>query len=210
MPNLINDSGYNGLGGLAQNYRRVATGGSNYGTRRIQFYQLAVYGLTDAEVAKLEDYRLVNNTEIDIDQEPEREFRQATVAELLIRSIQSVSEVYIVGAHDVDSNGTNDNDLYLIVGVAGDTFSSGWEMDNRDPEGTWDNYNAYLYWNVLPSVLDGPDSPPNSGWDAYPIMIYGDHFSSTGMYAMPAPQLAEVRSARKTASAAAKLARKPG
>jgi hypothetical protein len=207
MPNLINNPG-NVDNALAQNYRRVATGGSNYGTRRIQFYQLAVYGLTDAEVAKLDDYRLVNNTELDIDQEPEREFRQATVAELLIRSIQSVSEVYIVGAHDVDSNGTNDNDLYLIVGVAGDTFSSGWEMDERDPEGTWQNYNAYLYWTVLPSVLDNPDGPTNSGWDAYPIMIYGDHFSSTGAYAMPAPQLAEVRSARKTASAAAKLARK--
>jgi hypothetical protein len=203
MPNLLNSD-------LAQNYRRVATGGSNYGTRRIQFYQLAVYGLTDAEVAKLDDYRVVNNTEVDIDQEPEREFRQATVAELLIRAIQSVSEVYIVGAHDVDSNGTDDNDLYLIVGVAGDTFSSGWEMDERDSNDTNQNFNSYLYFGAMPDVLDNPDGPTNSGWDAYPIMIYGDHFSSTGMYAMPAPQLAEVRSARKTASAAAKLARKPG
>ena len=210
MPNLINDQGYNGLGSVAQNYRRAATGGSNYGTRRIQFYQMAVYGLTDAEVAKLELYRSVNNTGDDIDQEPEREFKTATVVELIIRAIQSISEVYIVGAHDVDSNGTNDNDLYLIVGVAGDTYSSGWEMDQRDSNDTHDNYNAYLNFGAMPDVLDTPDSPTNSGWDAYPIMIYGDHFSSTGMWSMPAPQLAEVRSARKTASAAAKLARKPG
>lgn len=203
MPNLYNTD-------LGQNARRVATGGSNYGTRRIQFYQLAVYGLTDAEVAKLDDYRVVNNTEIDIDQEPEREFRTATVVELIIRAIQSISEVYIVGAHDVDSNGEDDNDLYLIVGVAGDTYSSGWEMDERDSNDTHDNYNAYLNFGAMPDVLDSPDSPTNSGWDAYPIMIYGDHWSSTGAYAMPAPQLAEVRGARKEAGAAARLARKPG
>ena len=56
MPNLINNPG-NVDNALAQNYRRVATGGSNYGTRRIQFYQVSVFGLTDAEVAKLDDYR---------------------------------------------------------------------------------------------------------------------------------------------------------
>ena len=210
MPNLIGNTGYNGLGSVAQNYRRAATGGSNYGTRRIQFFQIAVYGLTDAEVAKLDDYRVVNNTGDDVDQEPEREFKSATVAELVIRAVQSVSEVYIVGAHDVDSNGTNDNDFYLIIGVAGDTFSSGWEMDVRDSDDTNQNFNSYLYWTVLPDVLDNPDGPTNNGWDAYPIMIYGDHFSSTGMYAMPAPQLAEVRAARKEAGAAARLARKPG
>jgi hypothetical protein len=203
MPNLYSTD-------LAQNARRTATGGSNYGTRRIQFYQMAVYGLTDAEVAKLDDYRLVNNTEIDIDQEPEREFKTATVVELIIRAIQSISEVYIVGAHDVDSQGTDDNDLYLIVGVAGDTFSSGWEMDERDSDDTNQNFNAYLYYGALEDVLDSPDSPTNSDWDAYPIMIYGDHWSSTGAYAMPAPQLAEVRGARKEAGAAARLARKPG
>ena len=102
MPNLIGNTGYNGLGGVAQNYRRVTTGGSNLGTRRIQFYQIAVYGLSDAVVDALDDYRVVNNTEIDIDQEPEREFRTATVAEAVIRAVQSMSEVYIVGAHDVD------------------------------------------------------------------------------------------------------------
>ena len=178
MPNLINDSGYNGLGGLAQNYRRAATGGSNYGTRRIQFFQIAVYGLTDAEVAKLDDYRLVNNTEIDIDQEPEREFKTATVAELVIRAVQSVSEVYIVGAHDVDSNGTNDNDFYLIIGVSGDTYSSGFEMDERDDPATRDNNNPYLNEALNDVFVDSNDSPSNNGYDVYPTFIYGDHFST--------------------------------
>jgi hypothetical protein len=209
MPNLINDQGYNGLGSVAQNYRRVATGGSNYGTRRIQFYQIAVYGLTDAEVAKLDNYRSVNNTEIDIDQEPEREFRTATVAEAVIRAVQSMSEVYIVGAHDVDQEEPDYNDFYLIIGVSADTVSSGNEMSNRDEDFTYRNYNPY----IGDALYDALDVYSYDSYDVYPVMIYGDHWSSTGENAMPAPQLAEVRGARKTASAAARLARlarKPG
>jgi len=174
MPNLIGNTGYNGLGGVAQNYRRAATGGSNYGTRRIQFYQVSVYGLTDAEVAKLDDYRLVNNTEIDIDQEPEREFKTATIAEAVVRAIQSNGEVYVVGAHDVDNVDTNENDFYIIIGIAGDTYSSGFEMDERDPEGTWQNNNPYLI-EALEDVLD--DYTYNE-FDVYPTFIYGDHFST--------------------------------
>jgi hypothetical protein len=203
MPNLINDQGYNGLGGLAQNYRRVATGGSNYGTRRIQFYQIVVYGLTDAEVAKLDDYRLVNNTEIDIDQEPEREFKQATVAELVVRAVQSVSEVYIVGAHDVDQEDPDYNDFYLIIGVSGDTYSSGFEMDERDDPATRANDNLYLN-EVLGDVFDNMDAPANDGFDVYPTFIYGDHFST-----ITYPNTMS-RSERKAASAPARLARKNG
>jgi len=207
MPNLINDSGYNGLGSVAQNYRRVSTGGSNYGTRRVQFYQIEVYGLTDAEVAKLDNYRAVNNTEIDIDQEPEREFRSATVVEAILRAVQVMGEVYIVGAHDVDQEEPDYNDLYLIVGVSGDTISSGWEMDQRDDPATHENYNNYLQSGTLADALDEYNV---DDWDAYPVMIYGDHFSSTGAWAMPAPELKALRAATKAAREPARLARKPG
>ena len=173
MPNLINNPG-NVDNALAQNYRRVATGGSNYGTRRIQFYQVSVYGLTDAEVAKLDDYRLVNNTEIDIDQEPEREFKTATVAEAVIRAIQSNGEVYIVGAHDVDHVDTNENDFYIIIGIAGDTYSSGLEMDERDPEGTWQNNNPYL----SEALNDALDDYIYNDFDVFPTFIYGDHWAT--------------------------------
>jgi len=194
MPNLLNTD-------LAQNYRRVATGGSNLGTRRIQFFQIGVYGLTNAEVAKLDDYRVVNNTGDDIDQEPEREFRSATVAELVVRAVQSMAEVYIVGAHDVDSNGVDDNDFYLIVGISGDTFSSGNEMDNRDDPATRRNYNPYLT-GALEDVLDVVGGP--QGWDVYPAFIYGDHFAQIGY----SNNLS--RAERKAASATARLARKQG
>lgn len=173
MPNLLNTD-------LAQNYRRVATGGSNYGTRRIQFYQVTVYGLSDTEVAKLEDYRVVNNTGEDIDQEPEREFRSATVAELVIRALQSVSEVYIVGAHDVDGTQTpNYNNFKLTIGVAGDTYASGNEMENRDapPDGPPNN-NAYL-GEALTHVLNGSGAPNNDGFDVRPVFIYGHAFDAT-------------------------------
>lgn len=194
MPNLYNTD-------LAQNARRTATGGSNYGTRRIQFFQIGVYSLSDAEVAKLDDYRFVNNTEVDIDQEPEREFRTATVAELVIRAVQSVAEVYIVGAHDVDSNGPDDNDFYLTIAVSGDTFSSGNEMDNRDDPATRRNNNPYMS-EALDDVLDVIGGPGD--WDVYPVFIYGDHFASVGS------TRALSRVERKAASATARLARKQG
>jgi hypothetical protein len=186
MPNLYNTD-------LAQNARRVATGGSNYGTRRIQFYQFTVYGLTDAEVAKLNNYRLVNNTEVDVDQEPEREFRTATVAEAVIRAVQSVSEVYIVGAHDVYQEGPDYNDFNLIIGVSGDTYSSGWEQIERDPEDTQQNYNKWLI-DALEDALDGYLGNDYDGYDVYPTFIYGDHFSTTGPVALP--QRAERKAAR--------------
>jgi hypothetical protein len=180
MPNLIGDLGHNGQGGVAQNARRVSTGGSNYGTRRIQFYQITVYGLSDAEVAKLDNYRVVNNTGEDIDQEPEREFKSATVAELVIRAIQSVGEVYIVGAHDVDGTETPGyNNFKLTIGIAGDTYASGNEMENRDapPDGPSNN-NAYL-GEVLDDVLDSNGAPSNDGYDVRPVFIYGHTFDAT-------------------------------
>ena len=180
MPNLLNDTGYNGLGGVAQNARRVATGGSNYGTRRVQFFKITVFDLTDAEVAKLNNYREVNNSEIDIDQEPEREFLTATVAELVVRAVQSVTEVYIVGAHDVDAgSGAGLNNFKIIIGCAGDTFSSGNEMDERDDPATRDNDNPYMS-EALDHVLDATGAPSNDGYEVEPVFIYGHGFSSTG------------------------------
>lgn len=201
MPNLINDNSYNGLGGLAQNYRRVATGGSNYGTRRIQFYQVIVYGISDAEVAKLENYRFVNNSEIDIDQEPEREFKQATVVEAVVRAIQANGEVYIVGAHDTDNQDPDYNNLYLVIGIAGDTYSSGFEMDQRDPEGTWQNNNPYLR-EALEDALDGYLGNYD-GFDVYPTFIYGDHFSTI---TYPNTLVRAERTAIREAAKAARIA----
>jgi hypothetical protein len=173
MPNLYSTD-------LAQNARRVATGGSNYGTRRIQFYQITVFDITDAEVAKLADYRLVNNSEIDIDQEAEREFKTATVAELVIRAVQSVAEVYIVGAHDVDAgSGAGLNNFKITIGCAGDTFSSGNEMNERDDPATRDNDNPYMS-DALDDVLDNNDAPSNDGYDVNPVFIYGHAFDTTG------------------------------
>jgi hypothetical protein len=173
MPNLYNTD-------LGQNARRVSTGGSNMGTRRIQFYQITVFDITDAEAAKLNDYRVVNNTEVDIDQEPEREFRQATIAELVIRAVQSITEVYIVGAHDVDAGSSEGlNNFKIIIGCAGDTFSSGNEMDERDPPNTRDNNNPYM-GEALDDVLDATGAPSNDGYEVEPVFIYGHGFSTTG------------------------------
>jgi len=200
MPSLINNP--DNMTDLAQNYRRVATGGSNYGTRRIQFYTIAIYGLSDAVVDALNDYRVVNNTEIDIDQEPEREFMGGTIVEVILRKVQEATELFFVGAHDVDQEEPGYNDVFLTVGVAGDTFSSGWEMDERDPDNTTRNYNFFLRWQLEHAV----DSYTNGYYDsveAYPVMIYGDHLTDTGMYSIAKPELKAARAALKAARVAA-------
>jgi hypothetical protein len=212
MPNLINDNGYNGLGGLAQNYRRVATGGSNLGTRRIQFYQVVVYGISDAEVAKLDNYRLVNNTEVDIDQEPEREFKTATVAEAVVRSIQSNGELYVVGAHDTDYQNPDYNNFYIVIGIAGDTYSSGYEMNTRDDPATRANNNPYLN-EALRDALDGYLGNNYDDFDVYPTFIYGDHFSTiTYPNTLVSAERKAIRQAEKAARIAggAQLKRNPG
>ena len=202
MPNLINDQGYNGLGSVAQNYRRSATGGSNLGTRRLQFYTIAVYGLSDSQVASLDDYRVVNNTEVDIDQEPEREFRTATIVEAIIRGIQVQAEVYLVGAHDIDGS-TDDRDLYLTIAVNADTLESGWEQLERDSFNAHDNEgDNWLISNVGNSVYGWTAPDESWGLDVFPTFIYGDHFAPTGMVAMPREELSALRAANKAARAA--------
>ena len=198
MPSFINDNGYNGLGGLAQNYRRAATGGSNYGTRRIQFYQITVYGVDPAEITKLNNYRVVNNTEIDIDQEPEREFKTATVVEAIVRAIQQNGEVYVVGAHDVDETDPDYWELYLTIGIAGDTYSSGLEMDERDPVETTQNNNPYLT-EAIQDALDGYLGNYD-GSDVYPTFIYGNGFSTiTYPFALVQAERRALRAAEKAA-----------
>ena len=197
MPNLINNPG-NVSNALAQNYRSVATGGSNYGTRRIQFYQITVYGVDPAEIAKLDDYRVVNNTEIDIDQEPEREFRGPTVVEAIVRAVQQNGEVFIVGAHDVDETDPDYWELYLTIGIAGDTYSSGLEMDERDPVETTRNNNPYLT-EAVQDALDGYLGNYD-GSDVYPTFIYGTGFSTiTYPFALVQAERRALRAAEKAA-----------
>ena len=201
MANLYNTD-------LGQNARRSSTGGSNFGTRRIQLYLITVYGISDAEADKLDNYRAVNNSEIDIDQPPEREYRTANVVEAVMRAVQENSELYIVGHVDVVNEDPDYNTVYLTVGTAGDTFSSGNEMDNRDDPATRNNDNPYLN-EGLSDTLD-EYLGPYDGYDVTPAYLYGDQLNTTGGTAIPAPQLAEIRAARKEAGAPARLARRNG
>lgn len=172
MPSLLNSD-------LAQNYRRVAVAGSNYGSRRIQFYKVIVYGVSDAEIAKLTDpdnKRIVNNTEIDIDQVPEVEYKSATVLEAIVRAIQSNGELYVVGDWQSTAPDPGYNELYIIVGIAGDTYSSGFEMDQRDDPATRNNNNPYLR-EALADALDSYLGLPNyDGYDVFPAYISGEGF----------------------------------
>ena len=191
MPSLYNTD-------LAQNARRTSTGGSNFGTRRVQFYQLTVYGVSPAEIEKLNNYRFVNNSEIDIDQEPEREFKSATVVEAMIRAVQSVSEVFIVGAHDVDETDPDYWEVYLTIGVAGDTYSSGLEMDERDPVETTRNNNQYLTEALQDALDDYLGS--YDGSDIFPTFIYGTGFSTiTYPFALVQAERRALRAAEKAA-----------
>lgn len=159
---------------LAQNARRVAVAGSNYGSRRIQFYRVTVNGITDAEIVKLVNTRVVNNTEVDIDQPPETELKTATVVEAIIRAVQQNGELYVVGDFESSQPDPNYNILNIIIGIAGDTYSSGLEMDQRDDPATRANNNPYLREALADALNDYLGS--YDGFDVYPAYISGDAF----------------------------------
>ena len=102
------------------------------------------------------------------------------MAELVIRAVQSVAEIYIVGAHDVDAgSGEGLNNFKITIGCSGDTFSSGNEMDERDDPATRNNNNPYMS-EALDDVLTAAGAPSNDGYDVNPVFIYGHAFDTTG------------------------------
>ena len=209
MPNLINNPG-NVSNALAQNYRRTQVSVSRFGTRTIQFYEIHIYGLSDAVANALDDghREIWKEGNDDVDQPVTWELAGGHIVEAIIRGVQVMGEVYIVGAYDTNYEEPNYNDLIITVGVAADTVESLWEQ-------LWDTYNTVNYnphaTSLINSIGDSVDlwaSDNNTYWDGidvYPAFLVGDYTDTYGPFALNRndPAVQGLRAAKKAAREAA-------
>jgi len=201
MPNLYNTA-------LGQNTRRVRLSDSNLGTRRIQFYQVTVYGLTDAFIDGIfGNYRYVQN-EGSIDSEDAYEYvgrGNRLILEAIVRGVQKMSELYIVGEWDYYQEDPDYNDLEITIGVSADTVESHKEQQSRPIQ--LRNPNSESIEHAVYDAVD--DFDPQGGYDyieVIPVQIAGSSTDPTGGYGLGRnhPLNVQVKLAKKAASLAAR------
>ena len=176
MPNLINNGDQ---ANLAQNYRRVRVSDSNLGTRRIQFYEVTIYGMSDADIAIVVNtpWRTVQE-EGSLDSTDAYELTTASVLEAIVRGVQKTSELYIVGEWDWYWEDPDYNDLELTIGVAADTVESSFEYGEHAGYGA----NAFNpnYQSIEQAVQDTVDDfNLNDGYDYIEVIAVQISGSST-------------------------------
>ena len=201
---------------LGQNYRRTQVGTTRFGTRQLQLYEIHIYGLSDAVYDSFyDDSRDITLDDTDgVDQPGIVELKSGTVLEAVLRGVQKMAEIYIVGQPDFYTD-PNYNELIITIGVNADTVSSGGEQWNISPFGS----NPQLYNPRAESLEDAIGGSVEKwaidngtywdGLDVYPVYLDGDSTSSYGSYALAKtdPTVQAVRDARKAQNAALKVAR---
>jgi hypothetical protein len=218
MPNLINDNGYNGLGGLAQNYRRTRVGNSQFGTRQLQMYEIHIYGLSDAVADNDNVYEgsrdIVLDGTDDIDQPPISELKSSSIVEAILRGVQEMAEIYLVGHPDYYHYDPDNNELVITVAVSADTVESNWEQYiNRDNNGSQNfNPNSLNFYSAIGNSVDDWASTHEEYWedlDVYPAYLIGDGTDTYGPWALARldPTQVAVKDAQKARSAAKKAVR---
>ena len=218
MPNLINDSGYNGLGGLAQNYRRTRVGNSQFGTRQLQMYEIHIYGLSDLVANNDNVYSgsrpIVLDGTDDVDQPPIVELASGNIVEAILRGVQQMAEIYLVGQPDYYNYDPDDNELVITIAVSADTVDSYWEqIANYNNSGTQNsNPNSLSFYGVIGDSVDDWARTHEEYWldlDVYPAYLNGDSTDTYGPVALAKtdPAVQATREARKAQSVAQRAAR---
>jgi hypothetical protein len=121
MPNLINTV-------LSQNYNRGGHENSNYGTRRLQFFQVAIIGYNienepnwlDDDPTNIDGYRTVYTNQYG--SQEYLESRKSIVYPVL-RGIAQIGEIMYNGEFDNGTGGTSGN-TYVIIALNEDTVST--------------------------------------------------------------------------------------
>ena len=159
---------------VGANHRRVIDNFSRFGTRKLAFYKIYIYGLSDA----VRD-TLYNDEEI-YDPEFPREWIETpgNILEAVYRGVQLVAEPYAFGDWDIYEDTTDYNDLYLTVIVAADTFlDDTGQQDSPVPA----NPNSYSLENA---IADAIADFANDGLYCERMILRGDYLDTTGDYAL--------------------------
>jgi hypothetical protein len=200
---------------LGKNYRRVRVGNSQLGTRQLQMYEIWIYGLSDALADNDNVYNgarniILDNTD-DIDQPPMAELAAGNIVEAILRGVQEMAEIYMVGQVDYYNYDTNYNDLIITVLVSADTVES-WQEQNLDNNGQNYNPNSQTFFNAIGDSVDAWAYDHSEDWDGldvYPTYLQGDGTSYYGDYALAKldPVNVAVKDAQKARATAMKTAR---
>lgn len=168
MPDLSNSY----IGG---NYRRALDSFSRFGTRKLVYYVITVYGLEDDTINPLYD---LENTYQGEGQSYPSEYIEApgSIIEAIQRGVQLVAEPYAYGDWDTYGEGPNYTDLTITAIVASDTVDDDAEQGDVVPR----NPNSYT---VESAIADAIANFTNDGVEVRRALLIADAID-TGAYAL--------------------------
>ena len=196
MPDLTNSPlGGDSTGTLGTNYRRALANFSRFGTRKLAYYAIRIYGVTDAVMDNLDA------TEDLYDSEYPREYLETSgnILEAMQRGVQLMAEPYAYGDWDYNSLDPDYNLLMITAIVAGDTVLD--EQGQNDFEGQV-NQNSYTLKSAIEAALGNDFSYDYV--EVERMVLRGDTLDTTGDFALG--RNAPANKARRTEQMNAKVA----
>jgi hypothetical protein len=159
---------------VGANYRRALDNFSRFGTRKLAFYAIRIYGLSQ------EDANLENGEDL-YDPEYPREWVEAPghIVEAIQRGVQLVAEPYAFGDWDSFEIDTDYWAVYLPAIVAADTVLDD-QGQNDSPVPA--NENSYTLQSAVEAALGD-----NWNYDYVEVermILRGDTLDTTGDYAL--------------------------
>ena len=152
---------------VAANYRRALDNFSRFGTRKLVFYTITVYGLSDATMDVL--YNGEQNYDAAGDEYPPEWIEQpGSILEAIQRGVQLIAEPYAYGDWDDYNEDTDYTDITITAIVAEDTVDDAADQDNS---GYPANPNSYT---LETAILDAISGFTNDGVEVQRAYMVGD------------------------------------
>lgn len=168
MPDLTNDP-------IGANYRRAIVNFSRFGTRKLAYYAIRVYGISDDIVGS------IDGGEDTYDPEFPREWIETpgNILEAVQRGVQLIAEPYTYSDWDINQLGPNYHLLLVTAVVAADTIlDDRGQQDSPVPA----NQNSYSLQTAIEDAL-GQDFSYDYV-EVERMILRGDFLDTTGDYAL--------------------------
>lgn len=214
------------LPNVTRNYNRAVTPFSRFGTRRLQYYRIRIYGVSDADSLWNEDIftaptyadyvaalAVVGITVDTADSHYEQyTWPNGSIYSAILNGVSDVAEIYYTGYLFPDRNDPDDNDIIVTVLVAEDTFMDG-EMPGFRGGYPGAGPNDYST-NMISAVYNRIESFDWVDIDVTRVELVGDGFyasydpstggSADGGYAMKRTEPASTRISKAQVKASLK------
>jgi hypothetical protein len=168
MPDLTNDP-------IGSNHRRALDNFSRFGTRKLVWYVITVYGLDDATmevIYGLDGQPLTGEQDYDAagdDYPPEWIEQPGSILEAIQRGVQLIAEPYAYGDWEDYNEEPDYNNITIIAMVASETVDDKHDQDNSPVPV---NPNSYT---LETAILDAISGFANDGVNVNRAYMYGDY-----------------------------------